>query len=57
VQGNGKVTLAQIKYEAKPNSWFYVPANLHHAIEATENLVFLLTLFKRENYSGTTFKH
>jgi quercetin dioxygenase-like cupin family protein len=57
VQGNGKVTLAQIKYEAKPNSWFYMPANLPHAIEATENLVFLLTLFKREDHSDRTFKH
>jgi len=47
LQGKGEVTLANKKYEAKPNAWFYMPANLPHAIQATENLVFLLTLFKR----------
>jgi nitric oxide dioxygenase len=46
LQGNGEVTLAKKKYEAKPNSWFYMPADLPHAIKATENLVFLLNLFK-----------
>ena len=44
--GKGEVTLSKKKYEAKPNSWFYMPADLSHAIKATENLVFLLTLFK-----------
>jgi len=47
LQGKGEVTLASEKYEARPNAWFYMPANLPHAIRATENLVFLLTLFKR----------
>jgi len=46
LHGNGKVTLVETGYEAKPNAWFYMQANLPHAIEATENLVFLLTLFK-----------
>lgn len=46
LQGKGEVTLTNKKYEAKPNAWFYMPANLPHAIQATENLVFLLTLFK-----------
>jgi nitric oxide dioxygenase len=46
LQGNGEVKLAKKKYEAKPNAWFYMPANLPHAIRAAENLVFLLTLFK-----------
>ena len=46
LQGKGEVTLAKKKYEAKPNSWFYMPADLPHAIKATENLVFLLTLFR-----------
>jgi len=49
LQGKGEVTLANKKYEAKPNAWFYMPANLPHAVQSTENLVFLLTLFK-----GTT---
>ncbi len=46
LQGKGEVTLAKKKYEAKANSWFYMPAVLPHAIKSTENLVFLLTLFK-----------
>lgn len=47
LQGKGEVTLANKKYEARHNAWFYMPANLLHAIQATENLVFLLTLFKQ----------
>jgi nitric oxide dioxygenase len=47
LQGNGEVTLADKTYQAKPNDWFYMPAQLPHAIEATNNLVFLLTLFKQ----------
>jgi len=46
LQGKGEVTLAKKKYEAKPNDWFYMLAETPHAIKATENLVFLLTLFK-----------
>ena len=46
LQGKGEVTLANKKYEAKPNAWFYMPAGLTHAIKAQQNLVFLLTLFK-----------
>jgi len=46
LQGKGEVTLAKRKYEAKPNSWFYMPPGLPHAIKAAENLVFLLTLFR-----------
>jgi len=47
LQGPGEVTLSDKTYEAKPNAWFYMPAQLPHAIEATGNLVFLLTLFKQ----------
>jgi len=47
LRGKGEVTLANKKYEAKPNAWFYMPANLPHAVQAIEDLVFLLTLFKR----------
>lgn len=46
LQGKGEVTLANKKYEAKPNAWFYMPAGLSHAIRAQQNQVFLLTLFK-----------
>jgi len=47
LQGNGEITLADKTYQAKPNAWFYMPAQLPHAIEATNNLVFMLTLFKQ----------
>jgi nitric oxide dioxygenase len=46
LNGKGEVTLAKKKHEAKPNAWFYMPADLPHAIKSIENLVFLLTLFK-----------
>ncbi len=46
LKGKGKITLEKRSYEGKPNAWFYLPANLPHAVVATENLVFLLTLFK-----------
>jgi len=46
LQGKGEITLGKDAYEAKPNSWFSLPKNLPHAVKATENLVFLLTLFK-----------
>jgi len=46
LHGKGEVTLAKKKHEATTNAWFYMPANLPHAVLSTENLVFLLTLFK-----------
>jgi len=46
LRGKGEITLAKKKYEATANAWFYMPANLPHAVLATEDLVFLLTLFK-----------
>jgi len=49
LKGKGEITLGKEIYEAKPNSWFCLPKNLPHAVKATENLVFLLTLFKGNN--------
>lgn len=46
LQGKGEITLGKEVYEANPNSWFSLPKNLPHAVKATENLVFLLTLIK-----------
>ena len=46
LRGKGEITLAKKKYEASTNTWFYMPANLPHALLSTDNLVFLLTLFK-----------
>jgi len=47
LQGKGEITLGEEVYEVKPNSWISMPKNLPHAVKATENFVFLLTLFKR----------
>jgi nitric oxide dioxygenase len=47
IQGQGDITLGNKTYHAKPNAWFYMPAQLPHSIEATGNIVFLLTLFKK----------
>ena len=47
LKGEGEVTLGDKKYIAKVNDWFFMPANLLHALFSTDNLVFLLTLFKK----------
>jgi len=52
LQGKGEITLGKEVYEAKPNAWFSMPKNLPHAVKATENLVFLLTLFKDNRNSS-----
>jgi nitric oxide dioxygenase len=47
IQGQGNIALGNKTYHARPNAWFYMPAQLPHAIEATDSLVFMLTLFKK----------
>jgi len=51
LQGKSEITLGKETYEASPNSLFSLPKNLPHAVRATENLVFLLTLFKGSSNS------
>jgi quercetin dioxygenase-like cupin family protein len=46
LKGKGQITLGKETYETNPNSWTSMPKNLPHAVKATENLVFLLMLFK-----------
>lgn len=48
LKGKGRVTLGNQTYEAKPNAWFYMPTGLPHALQSAEDLVFLLTLFKKQ---------
>jgi quercetin dioxygenase-like cupin family protein len=48
IKGKGQITLGKQSYEAKPNGWFYMPKGLPHSLHSTENLVFLLTLFKKQ---------
>ncbi len=47
LKGKGQITLGNQSHEGKPNAWFYMPKGLPHAVQSTENLVFLLTLFKK----------
>lgn len=48
LKGKGQITLGNQSFEAKPNAWFYMPKGLPHSVQSTENLVFLLTLFKKQ---------
>ncbi len=48
LKGKGEITLAKKRYQAKINDWFYMPANLPHAVLSTDNMVFVLTLFKAQ---------
>ena len=44
--GEGVVTLGQMSHVAGPGSLFYIPADLPHSLEATEDMAFLLILLK-----------
>jgi len=46
VRGSGTVVLDGVAHEATPQTLFYMPANLKHAVRADEELVFLLTMFR-----------
>lgn len=42
--GEGKITIGDNVYDAKQGSFFYMPAGQPHALESTDNMVFLLYL-------------
>lgn len=46
LQGEGIVQLAGVDHTVQPGSWVFMPPHLPHAVEATQDLVFLLTLFE-----------
>jgi quercetin dioxygenase-like cupin family protein len=46
LRGSGTVVLGGVAYEAGPGKLFYMPADLKHAVQAGEELVFLLTMFR-----------
>ena len=48
LKGKGVVTLGTERHDAGPGTWIYMPAEQLHAVDAVEDLVFLLTLFRRE---------
>ena len=46
--GQGTIKLGTEQHQARPGSWFFMPARLVHAVYAERNLVFLLTMFQRQ---------
>jgi quercetin dioxygenase-like cupin family protein len=46
LSGAGTIQLEDTEYEGKAGSIFYLPAGLCHALTSTDDLVFLLDLFR-----------
>lgn len=46
LQGEGTITLGETDYDASPGSIYYMPAGQYHAVKSTDDLVFLLNLFR-----------
>ena len=44
--GAGKILIGEQEYDGKPGALYYMPPRLYHALTSTDNLVFLLNLFK-----------
>jgi quercetin dioxygenase-like cupin family protein len=42
--GQGKITIGENTYDGRRGSFFYMPAGRPHALESTDNMVFLLHL-------------
>jgi len=45
IRGEARWQLGEEWQQVKPGDWFFMEAGLPHAIDATDDLVFLLTLF------------
>ncbi|MCE5253002.1 MAG: cupin domain-containing protein [Actinomycetia bacterium] len=46
LSGAGTIRIGDEEYEGKAGSLFYLPAGLYHALTSTDDLVFLLDLFR-----------
>ena len=46
LRGKASILLGDERHDAQAGTYVYMPANLTHAVDATEDLVFLLTLFR-----------
>jgi quercetin dioxygenase-like cupin family protein len=46
LKGYGNIMIGQKAFPAKPGAWLYLPADVPHAVQATDDFVFLLHLFK-----------
>ena len=45
MQGEGEFQLGDDWHKVKPGDWFFMPKGLLHALNSTEDLVFMLTFF------------
>lgn len=46
LSGSGTIQLGDNEHEGLPGRIYYMPAGLHHALTSTDDLVFLLNLFR-----------
>jgi quercetin dioxygenase-like cupin family protein len=46
LSGAGKIQIGDTEHEGRPGSLYYMPACLYHALTSTDDLVFLLNLFR-----------
>lgn len=46
LDGGGVVVLDDVAHEARAGMLFYMPAEMRHAVQATDDLVMLLTMFR-----------
>jgi quercetin dioxygenase-like cupin family protein len=44
--GAGTIQIGDTEYEGRPGSLYYLPAGMYHALTSTDDLVFLLDLFR-----------
>jgi quercetin dioxygenase-like cupin family protein len=46
LQGAGKIQIGETEHEGRPGSLYYMPAGMYHSLTSTDDLVFLLDLFR-----------
>jgi quercetin dioxygenase-like cupin family protein len=46
LSGAGTIHIGETAYDGKPGALYYMPARTYHALDSTDDLVFLLSLFK-----------
>jgi quercetin dioxygenase-like cupin family protein len=46
LRGAGVITIGEVEYQGKPGALYYLPAGKYHALDSTDDLVFLLNLFR-----------
>ncbi len=46
LRGAGKIQIGDTEYEGKPGALYYMPAGQYHALTSTDDLAFLLNLFR-----------